>query len=118
MGFWEHYGDWLIIAGLAVVAVWLARWVLSGGLRQSRRKARATATEGRLDTNSTVDRLTAKLGSTGEGLQIVHHGSDGEGVDLTDEDLQRGVDGVLRKRGPISQHSVLWPVDVVDRKEN
>lgn len=105
MGFWERYGDWLMIALLAVVAIWFVRWVFSGGLRHQRNKAKNAANQ-RQDTDDQVDGLLAKLGSKGEGLQIVHHGSDGEAVDLTDDDLQRGVDGVLNKRGPISQHDV------------
>ncbi|MDP3992636.1 MAG: hypothetical protein Q8Q05_00210 [bacterium] len=101
MGFWEQYRDWLIIALLGVVAIAFARWVFSGGLRQSRKKARSTATDDP-DLNITVRNLTAELGSTGDDIQIVRHDSEGGSADLTDGDLQREVDGVLRKRGSIS----------------
>lgn len=101
MGFWESYGYWLIIALLAVVAVWIVRRVLFGGLRQSRKKVRATATEGQ-DLKVTVRGLTAELGSTGDEIQLIRHDTEGGSADLTDDDLQREVDGVLKKRGPIS----------------
>ncbi len=114
MGFWERYGDAMIAFGLVVATFVAVYWVLAGGLRRQSRKAEKQE----YDTAAQVNELLSSQTAKGSGLQQIRHDNGTEPVDLTDGELKREVDGVLNKRGPNSQHSVLFPVDVVDRDQN
>lgn len=91
-------GNIAAAATLVLLGVALTVFILKGGLRRQRRKDARQE----FNTEAQVKGLLASQEAKGRGLHQVRHDLDSEPVDLTDSDLKREVDGILKKRGPIS----------------